>query len=203
MSRSWTQIDWDAPRPDTRALEVSRRALRFVPVNGQPDSATVLLREFRSLLTNGGAELAMLAIENHDRTTQWFLSRNRFEEYGFVRCLLDSTGLSAALPQVPADALAEQDRFAESSPLTLDGEIAAQLVWGGAYGRFQGGGARAKRLGTAFCADLILDRYDDFRVDVSDGAWSSWFQSPAWNHTWVVTDRRLRQVTLLCLTDVD
>ena len=40
------------------------------------------------MLTNGGALVAAFTVQDADDTAQWFLSRNRFEEHGFIRCLL-------------------------------------------------------------------------------------------------------------------
>jgi hypothetical protein len=64
-------------------------------------------------------------------------------------------------------------------------------------------GAQAKALGAAFCAELFGDRYDDIAVDHSSARWSYWFKGVAWDSTWVVTDRRYRRLTVLCITDVD
>lgn len=85
----------------------------------------------------------------------------------------------------------------------MDGDLAAQLKWGGAYNSFDGTGADAKRLGLAFSTDIIGDRYDDFRVDHTHEAWSPWFFNVAWDHTWIITDKRHERVTLFCVTDTD
>jgi len=143
-------------------------------------------------------------VDNVDDTAHWFLSRNRFDEYGFIQLLLTSDALSSALPDlVPIDANPMQAKFEESSALLLDGQVAGALVWGAAHGQFDGSEAEAKKLGVDFCSELIGDRYEDFRVDRSHGYWSDWFGAVVWDHTWLITDRRNQRVTLLCTTDTD
>jgi len=106
-----------------------------------------------------------------------------------------------------ADVLDEPDlsllvRFADVSPLAVDGLLAAQLVDGGAY-RSRVVPARAKELGVNFCRALFEDRYEDVQVAYADFAWSAWFYDIAWDRTWVIVDRGAQRVTMLCTTDTD
>jgi hypothetical protein len=87
MWRPWTEIDWDAPRPNVDAVMVSRSRVRFVPTTVNSEDAQLLVETFRSILTNGGACIAAFTVEDVDDAGHWFLSRNRFEEYEFARCL--------------------------------------------------------------------------------------------------------------------
>ena len=203
MRKPWTEIDGDAPRPGLTELTTSQQRIRFRPTSVTSVAADELLRQFRLILDNGGAHLATFTVEDLDDAGEWFLSRNHFEEYEFVQCLIASDGLSEALPMVVEGGVNRQVRFSYSSPLTLDGDLAAQLTWGGAYTSFGAGGAVAKRIGAAFSADVIGDRYEDFRIDHTHESWSPWFFDVAWDRTWVITDRRDQRVTLLCLTDTD
>jgi hypothetical protein len=203
MWQSWTEIDWDAPRPNVDALTASRSRLRFTPTTVNSEHAHFLVETFRSILTNGGACIAAFTVENVDDAGHWFLSRNRFEEYEFARCLIASDGLAQAMPDVVEQGVDKDTHFRFLSPLSLDGSIAAQLKWGGAYGNFEGSGADAKKLGAGFSAEIIGDRFDDFRIDETSNSWSRWFHAVAWDHTWVITDKRDQRVTLLCITDTD
>jgi hypothetical protein len=202
--KGWTDLDWRAPPPRPHEVERSHDRLRFVPSTVDSPAAHTLVDTFRSILTNGGAQLAAFAVEDADETAHWFLSRNRFDEYGFVEQLLRSDAVAAALPAlVPVDADPVQDLFQESSPLLLDGLLAGALTWGGAYGNFDGSSADAKKLALQVCSELMGTRYEDHRVDVSYLSWSAWFQAVVWDKTWIVTDNRHARVTLLCTTDTD
>jgi hypothetical protein len=203
MWRPWTEVDWDAPHPSLDAVTVSHSRIRFAPTTVNSEAAQLLVETFRSILTNGGAYIAAFTVEDVDDAGHWFLSRNRFEEYDFVRCLIASEGLAEAMPAVVAEGVDTDADFRFSNPLSLDGNIAAQLKWGGAYGSFDGSGAEAKKLGAGFSGDIIGDRYDDFRIDETSDGWSPWFHAVAWDHTWVITDKRSQRVTLLCITDTD
>ncbi len=204
MWKPWTEIDWEAPRPDNNDVGTSHRRIRFTPATVNAPAALRLVDTFRSILTNGGAHIAAFTVDDVDDTAHWFFSRNRFGEYGFIEQLLKSDALATALPEVlPIDEYPMDAKFEESSALLLDGQLAGALVWGGPYGKFDGSEAEAKRVGVEVCVELIGDRYEDFRIDRSHGEWSEWFQAVAWDGTWLITDKRNQRVTLLCITDTD
>jgi hypothetical protein len=58
-------------------------------------------------------------------------------------------------------------------------------------------------MATAATDALMCGRFEDFRVDVSHDAWTPWFFDGAWDATYVLTDMRNAEVTVLCLTDTD
>jgi hypothetical protein len=204
MWKPWTEVDWEAPRPTLDDVLTSHRRIRFTRATVNSPGALRLVDTFRSILTNGGAHIAAFTVDDVDDTAHWFLSRNRFGEYGFIKQLLTSDALTSALPDlVPIDANPMDANFEESSALLLDGQLAGALVWGGPYGKFDGSEAEAKRVGVEVCSELIGDRYEDFRVDRSHGSWADWFHAVAWDCTWVITDKRNERVTLLCITDTD
>ena len=200
----WTEIDWAAPRPGARELRRSRDAVQFIPASVGSPAVLRVVDQFRSMLANGGALAAAFTVQDADDTAQWFLSRNRFEEYGFIRCLLTAPALAETLPELYANGpLADSLDFRDASALGLDGSIASVLTWGGAYVQFVGSGADAKRMGQDFSDEIIGDRYDEFRLHISGVPWCPWFFDIAWDHTWIITDLRDQRVLLLCITDTD
>ncbi len=203
MSTPWTKVDWSAAHPSPEQLRQSQELIRFAAVPVEAPAVLAVVDVLRPLLINGGAHAAAFNVTESDDTAAWFLSRNRFDEYGFVDCLLTSRALAEALPEVVAGGVNRTAGFTGHTPLTLDGEIAAALTWGGAYEEFPGTAAQAKALGRAFSDELIGDRYDDVRVACSYQRWSPWFRGLAWDATWLITDLRHRRITMLCLTDVD
>ena len=187
-----------------KELRRSRDTIGFVPAPVRSPAVLRVGEQFRSMLANGGAPVAAFAVHDADDTAQWFLSRNRFDEYEFIRCLLTSPALADTLPELYANGpLIKNLSFRVASPLCLNGSIASALKWGGAYIEFDGSGAKAKKLGQAFSDDIIGDRFDDFRVHISGIPWCPWFFDSAWDHTWIITDLRNQRVMLLCITDAD
>lgn len=203
VSRPWTEIDWDAERPSPADVQGSRRRISFEPVVVDRPATSRLVDVFRSSRTNGGALVATFAVREVDATAHWLLSRNRFEELGFLELLLTSDALAAALPELGGVDEEPAAGFEESHPLLWDGQLAGALTWRGSHGRFPGSAADAKRLGREVSDEVIGGRYEEFRLDLSHEYWAEWFGAVAWDETWVLTDARQQQVTLLCVTDTD
>jgi hypothetical protein len=76
------------------------------------------------------------------------------------------------------------------------------LVRGGAYERFEGTAVEAKRLAAEFCSALFDDRYLEIVCYKIREGWSDWFRGD-WDGTWIVVDRTLHRVHVLCTTDTD
>jgi hypothetical protein len=166
-----------------------------------------LLAAIASTHVNGGGLIGRFKALAYSDVTQWFMSRNRFEEYELFRTLFASTAFRRQLPEleVPGELERVPGGLTEewAGSLMLDGAWAGLLVSGGAYERFAGTAREAKQLAAAATHALIGDRFEDFRVDVSDGAWTPWFADVAWDRTYVLTDTRNAEVTVLCVTDTD
>lgn len=155
---------------------------------------------------NGGGLLARFQVRDDDQVSHWFCSRNRFEEYGFFFHLLSSSAVHEAVPQLfPKGAPKKIPRLREhwAGQYALDGELAAILMNGGAYKRFEGPAAEAKALGMAIADELLGTRYDEFHCFTTDKAWSKWFGGAGSDVTWALIDLRAKQVTLICVTDED
>lgn len=196
-------IDWSANHvPSEDEIQQSLRRLQFCPVAIEADAVIRLVDTFSTMLTNGGAYAAAFDVVHSDDVAAWLISRNR-DEYTLADTLVRSAAFAETMPEVAGTGPLDPTDFERSSALTLDGDLARALQWGGAHTHPSMPGAQAKALGAAFCADLFGDRYDEIDVDHSRARWSGWFKGIAWDATWVVTDRRLRHVTVLCLTDTD
>ena len=180
----------------------SVRDIRFVPGTVGPE-LLALAERLRALLVLGGVVVTTVQVEADD-VAAWFIARNHISTYGLIEHLLGSDAVAdARTPLGVYDERAASRTFTESAALHLDGDLALALVQGGAYARFEGPWAGAKRIAHTVCQELFDDRFEDVRVDRSDAAWSPWFHEVAWDHSWVVTDRRRQRMTLICLTDTD
>ena len=203
MHASWTEPDTTAPAPELDRLVTSVREIQFVPVPGTPAALLGLADTFRSLLLNGDVIVQTFSVEA-DEVAAWFLSRNNFDTYGLVEQFLKSGGVTQAAAALGTfDARAASRTFDLTSTLHLDGDLAGALVRGGAYQKFDGTHADAKRLGADVCHQVFGDAWEDVRVHQSTAPWSPWFFGVAWDHSWIITNMRTKQMTLLCLTDTD
>jgi hypothetical protein len=176
-----------------------------VPAGGP--ATDELLGVWRSVLANGGVLLTRVRWTG-PRTDEWFRTSAKVFEYESFRCLLDSAAVRTALPELRIPEpypISSPPEFPQNPPgtLTLDGEIAGNVVAGGAYERFRGTAKEAKQLATAAVSELTQDRHEDFNVFVSFEPWTPWFYDVAWDCTWIMVDRRLREATLLVATDTD
>lgn len=204
---AWDEIDWDAPRPGLQELIDSWASVKWeVSSINEPD-LDLYVDELAAVMTNGGVQLGRWKAVEYSDVTHWFMSRNRLEEYELHRLLFSSASFSQLLPelQVPTKLDRVPGSLAEqwAGALTLDGTLAGLLVSGGAYEKFDRATVEAKEIAARATHALLQDRFDDFRVDVSHSAWTPWFCDIAWDSTYVLTDARHAEVTVLCVTDSD
>lgn len=204
-TRAWTDVAPYAPRPDTDALRESWGRLRFVQVDDHGDGAVELVEAFRaSPRGHGDALLASFEVEGADAAAHWFLSRNRFDEYGFAWRLVGSQSLAESVPDLVPDW--PEDRINPFDPAGSFFEVGARTLtkaigWRLGLGRRYAWPADADALAGAFTTEVMGGRFADFRVDRCAVGWSGWFHHACWDDSWMITDRRRRRVTLLCCTD--
>jgi hypothetical protein len=177
-----------------------------VPVDGAGLRAYV--RELERTRTNGDVIVARFRIVGRPPGDDWFHSGSFLGTYEQLRSFFCSDGVLAALPR-----LLGPDPFPPGTPpefeglefgaLALDGALASVLASGGAYGRFGGSMADAKRLASDAVHDLLGERYEDVAVYYSAHAWTPWFKDVAWDVTWLLVDHARHEVTMICSTDTD
>lgn len=205
MARPWRDIDWQAPRPDERHLQESRSRLRYVPVEAGGQAVRHLTEHLRRGFVNGAVLLQAFDAVDVDQTCHWFLSRNRFDEYGFFEHFLRSEAVREVFPDLVRG---HSDHFPTFNPsagaaYALDGFLASLLMSGGAYEQFEGSGSEAKDLTSAAVAELVGEQYEDFAIYHSFDAWSEWFYDVAWDTTGVLIDLIRNRIVLLAMTDTD
>lgn len=154
------------------------------------------------MLTNGGAYAAAFDVVDSDDVAAWLISRYR-DEYTLANTLVRSAAFAEAMAEVAGMGPLDPTDFERSSALTLDGDLARKLQWGGAYTHPSMPGAQAKRWGRHSVLISSATGTTTLTSTTPGARWSVWFKGIVWDATWVVTDRRHRHVTVLCLTDTD
>lgn len=207
MSRSWLDVDWEAPTPTEAEVLESKAHLQFAVLPGPGPAGQRLTHHLSQTRPGGGALLASFQVQNDDAACLWFCSRNRFDEYAFFDKFLGSLALREALPELELSKRRTTTfpRFGQDwfGAFVMDGVFAALLAHGGAYSSFDGTSAEAKAVGVAAVRELLEERYDEVFVYVTDKPWSRWFRKAGFDETRLLIDRRHRQITLFCTTDED
>ncbi len=182
-------------------------SLRWVPRNPESPALTAYLAEVAHSHSNGRYLFGQWRAVEYSDVAQWFISRNRLDEYELFRLLFTSDVVRQTLPDLAVPAILGRDvgglRQHPAGALVLDGLWAHLISGGGAYQRFAGTAREAKTLAAAAVDALVGDRFEDFRVDITHDAWTPWFHGVAWDSTYVLTDLRDAQITVLCITDTD
>ena len=161
------------------------------------------LKEMRPLYANGKVEHAAFTLPEHP-VFEWFASRNQYHEMGFFEEFWKARGPKAALPYALRDLnFFDQKYFSFGSPFQLGGGLAWMLSAGGPYNRFERGGVEAKRLGEEAATEILAGGYDDALAFQCGVAWSDFFLDVAWDHTFLVIDRKRRVIHALLATDTD
>lgn len=208
--RAWTAVAPFAPRPDDDALLRSREQLMFLPGQENGVAGQRLLAAFRSPAAGyGDAIAATFDVARVDGAAHWYLSRNRFGEYGFVSSLLWSTAFAELLPMLAPDVASGRphrfdpdDSIIETSPLALISGVTWRLGFSPSRPGAPLLSAEApERLAGDFVREVVGGRFADIRVDRCAIGWSSWFNHAGWDDSWVITDKRHHRVTVLCTTD--
>ena len=203
MISNWLEPDWNQLRPDDAALPAMWEAVRIVPVFARSEDINAFLVEMERVNTNGGIVFARFEL-HAGRTFHWFASRNRWDEMDFFRSFLLHRVVRETCPELKlGESFLESPVFEWGSSLTLDGELARALVIGGPYKRFEGSPRQAKDLAGRFCSALFDDCFSEVEVFRSWKPWSAWFYGIAWDFTFIIIDKRLSIVTILCSTDTD
>jgi hypothetical protein len=199
---SWLEVDDDQPRPTDDAVDGLWGAITIRHIEDVPPDVERYLEELRRVFVNGSAVFARFEVTGTPEFDR-FATRGRWQELGFPKRLLLHPAVQTALPELTTDTQVESGVFEWMSALTLDGELAQTLVFGGAYERFMRPAREAKDLGRRVCDALFGDRFGEVEVFRSWKAWSAWFFDVACDVTWVIVDRRHQVVSLIAGTDTD
>jgi len=162
---------------------------------------------------NGGAVFGAFYIPVQE-VFNWFASRGRLLEFDVLPSLLARREIRESLPALlitefakpesPSDDLVGANGFEMKSSFHFDGELAAALYAGGAYGSEADGAGRAeKEEALRFCDAMFGSRFSEIWYYESSTAWTPWFRDEGWDWTAVLFDQRTHNLWLLAITDKD
>lgn len=189
--------------PGFRQRQAMWAAVGFDRIDSSFPAIGAFLKEMRPLYANGKVEHAAFTLPDHP-VFDWFASRNQYHEMGFFEQFWKARGPKEVFPYALRDLnFFDQKYFSFGSPFQLGGGLAWMLSAGGPYHRFEGGGVEAKRLGEEAATEMLAGSYDDALGFQCDIAWSGFFLDVAWDHTFMVIDRKRRTIHALLATDTD
>lgn len=174
----------------------------FKPIDISNQITQTFENTFNNINTNGGTIVKCFQVTNNQVIKELPWKQEKFENY--FKELLSSPDIVNSLKMLDINVPLENDiGLTESNSLTLDGYFAVRLMWGGAYGEFNGTAGEAKKLGQMFCNYIFQDRYADVKVYSTPVAWTNWFHDVAWDDTWIIFDTSKLLLWIICMTDTD
>jgi hypothetical protein len=195
--------DWKQKRPTTKEISEMWGSIQFQSSKFENERVTDVVEKMQQTLSDEYCLFKTYEI-SQNLLFDWYASRSRWDEINFFNKFFTTPEVLLGL----FDSAVRVDRervkqFSWVDPLTLDGEIARILVARSVYINFDGTPIQAKELGLQFCRGLFQERYLEIEVYKSREAWSDWFFDFATKGTWMIIDKRYRQIHIICLTDTD
>ncbi|OXL94265.1 hypothetical protein B9T53_18865 [Bacillus sp. KbaL1] len=172
----------------------------FEKIDTNNSSVEQLINTFKEQNLIGGAIISCFKVHNENFFKEIPHSKDGHEH--FFRRIFNSLDIINNLEELKIHTSDKYKfRFKEQLAVMLDGSIAAQILWGGAYEGFKERPVIAKQLAVNVCQYMFQDRYEDIKVFESYRPWTDWFYDVAWDVTWMVLDSRERKVWFICVTD--
>lgn len=190
--------------PSEQEIETMFQELKVDSYPLENSAIEHLLRVFRKIYVNGGAEFVRFKLSHHPVLDRLYY-HHQLNKINFLERFLKMDRTQAILSSIDESMglkfpIHLQD---DSSAFTLDGELAKTLFRGGVYQKFGGTPQEAKIIGVNFCQALFGDRYNDISLYTCYEPWSNWFGGVAWDLTWWGIDRPHKILWMLCVTDSD
>ena len=167
-------------------MKNTQASMKIRPIESDMPVMEKYVEKLRQLKSNGRAYFARYEVAGeHD--FRWLDHLTSMGKLDFCQCFLTHPDLQAIAPELVDSARFDESvRFARMYSLILDGELAFDLIWAGAYSIYRGTYREAKNMGGQVCDELFGDRFDEITVFRCGNAWSSWFYDVAWDSTYIL-----------------
>ena len=175
--------------------------LRVTHVETIDPAISVFTEELKKYYLNGEVKYHSFILPECE-VLDWYCSRNQLKELHIFKKIW-------SVPEVKQHFnINEMDEnpnkaFNQTSPFTLGGSLAWILHAGGAYEQPKWNGKKSKAIGEKAAVSLINDDYENTLVYESGCAWCDLFYDVAWDSTFIVLNKKERQLHILTATDTD
>ena len=174
----------------------------FEKIETNDSAIEKILNTFKEQNLNGGAIISCFKVHNENLFKEIPHLKDGYDH--FFRRIVNSLDIIHNLEELKIHTSEKYKfHFEEHLAVMLDGSIAAQILWGGAYETFKERPVIAKQLAVNVCQYMFQDRYEDIKVFESYRPWTDWFCNVAWDITWMVLDSREQKMWFICATDTD
>ncbi|MCA9176210.1 MAG: hypothetical protein KDB14_17105 [Planctomycetales bacterium] len=180
-------------------MEIAELPLRVLSCS---ESTARLVEVLQATHVNGGA--VCVSLEPADASAWETLEFSDLPTLEQLLQLACHPAMRDAAPdlQIPERVECTED-WQLTNPLAMEGDLAYQLLMGGAYDSFEGGLEEARSLARAFIDSLLDDRVLQASAAWCHAPWTPWFADVAWDTTYLIRDMEARRFTLLAITDSD
>ncbi|APU09723.1 hypothetical protein A5M85_05325 [Cellulophaga lytica] len=169
--------------------------------------------EFINLVkANVGGDIYFKGFKFHENEIfDWFCSRGRLDEIDFYNNFLLSDKVLKTFnnennSEKRAFKIDKEPNFDTKDGFVIDGELAALLFHGGAYGsQYKKEPKQIKEKARLFCSQLFYEKYsyDYVRYYTSSTAWNTWFIDFIIDYTYLIVCMETRTIWILAYTDTD
>lgn len=198
-------VDWKIDLPNQKKIREMWEHLSFEVIEGNFEFINLLRSNLGGLIYFKGFRI------NENEIFDWFCSRGRLEEIDFDNNFLLSENILQTFPydkgiNLPHQKIEKEPIFEWKSEFVIDGELAALLFHGGAYGsEIKKTPKEVKSLAQEFCKELFDEKYscDFVRYYTSSSAWNTWFIDFIIDYTYLIVCMETRTIWILAYTDTD
>lgn len=198
-------VNWDINLPNKSQIQKMWQELVFDVIDEE--------FEFINLVkANLGGDIYFKGFKFHENEVfDWFCSRGRLDEIDFYNNFLLSdkvlkTFSESNNPDKPILKIDTAPDFETKDGFVIDGELAALLFHGGAYGsKYKKEPKLIKEKAQLFCSQLFHEKYsyDYVRYYTSTTAWNTWFIDFIIDYTYLIVCMKTRTIWILAYTDTD
>jgi hypothetical protein len=194
--------DWLQQQPSPEAVRTMWEKLQLENIPITHPELLQFVHSLKVVFSRGGALLYHFQV-SENLTFDWFAYRNRLEEIDGLHKILSLPALRAAAAELMIDpALLEIGQpVVLPDAFDLSGRLTRKLFYGGPHNQDSFDAHEALQKASSFVEQILQDRYTEVVVCVFYEPWADWFFGEGWDETYLIYDKRHRQIWLLCLTD--
>ena len=198
---NYSEIDWDQEPPEDDEILSAWQAVSLTLVDSTNDALLAVEAALASTHVNGWAKVRQFVL-GENAVLHWFLSRNRWDEAELFRQVFSRPEVMPEFAELGA-INKKIDQFEMRPPFSGLGDLASNIVNGGAYTRYQGSDEEVFQLMENFQRDGVGAKTSQTTVWCSWEAWAEGFHDIAWDGTYIFFAKPTGRMTIVAFTDTD